>query len=82
MDTPRSFGALASDAVRLDLHNFAVDQGAASAHLCAMTDLRTGRVCVLPPRHRGCCQFLPKEVARISTGGTHPVPDRCLEANR
>ncbi|MHB1854201.1 MAG: hypothetical protein ACYCS2_03995 [Acidimicrobiales bacterium] len=38
---------------RLDLHNAGVDQWVASAQLCGVIDLRSGRVCVLGLRHGG-----------------------------
>lgn len=43
---------------RLDLHNADVDETVASMNLCGRKDLKTGRVCSLPARHRGCCQLI------------------------
>jgi hypothetical protein len=43
---------------RLDLHNASIDQSGAGAGRCAMTDLRTGRVCQEPQRHSGGCAFV------------------------
>lgn len=42
---------------RLELHNSEIDQTAAALHRCGTTHLPTGRVCMLPERHRGGCQF-------------------------
>jgi len=42
---------------RLELHNLHIDQTVAATHLCGMTHLPTGRVCLLPERHNGGCQF-------------------------
>jgi hypothetical protein len=42
---------------RLDLHNISVDFAVASAGGCGFTHLDTGRVCRLPHRHAGPCQF-------------------------
>jgi hypothetical protein len=42
---------------RLELHNIEIDQTAAAMHRCGTTHLPTGRVCMLPERHRGGCQF-------------------------
>ncbi|HEY3087995.1 MAG TPA: hypothetical protein VGJ59_08035 [Jatrophihabitantaceae bacterium] len=42
---------------RLGLHNIEIDQTAAAMHRCGTTHLPTGRVCMLPERHRGGCQF-------------------------
>jgi len=48
---------------RLDAHNAAIDIEVAGAHLCAMTDLRTGRTCVKPVHHVDTCEFVPKREA-------------------
>jgi hypothetical protein len=42
---------------RLELHNHQIDQRVAATHRCGMTHLATGRVCLLPERHPGGCQF-------------------------
>jgi hypothetical protein len=42
---------------RLDLHDISIDFSAASAGRCGFTHLDTGRVCLLPHRHRGPCQL-------------------------
>lgn len=42
---------------RLELHNIEIDQTAAALHRCGTTHLPTGRVCMLPERHPGGCQF-------------------------
>ena len=49
---------------RLDVHNAAFDEEVAQAHLCGMTDLRTGRTCIEPVHHDGSCEFVAKDVAR------------------
>lgn len=58
----------AGDRERLGLHNPAVHQAIAATHRCGMTHLATGRVCVLPERHGGGCEFRPPgELAAILT---------------
>lgn len=42
---------------RLDAHNITIDEDAAARHQCGTRHLATGRVCHLPERHRGGCQF-------------------------
>ena len=42
---------------RLGLHNSSVDHSIAARHQCGMIHLPTGRVCLLPERHAGGCQF-------------------------
>lgn len=42
---------------RLDFHNVSIDFAAASAGRCGFTHLDTGRVCLLPHRHRDPCQL-------------------------
>jgi hypothetical protein len=42
---------------RLDLHNISIDFAAARAGRCGFTHLDTGRICLLPHRHRGPCQL-------------------------
>jgi hypothetical protein len=42
---------------RLELHNHQIDESVAESHRCGMTHLPTGRVCLLPERHAGGCQF-------------------------
>jgi len=42
---------------RLEIHNASVDKSAADSHLCGMLHLASGRVCLLPERHRGPCEF-------------------------
>jgi hypothetical protein len=39
------------------IHNVEVDDAIAGQHLCGNLHLPTGRVCLLPERHRGGCQF-------------------------
>ena len=39
------------------IHNVEVDGAVAGQHLCGNLHLPTGRVCLLPERHRGGCEF-------------------------
>ena len=39
------------------IHNVEVDDAIAGRHLCGNLHLPTGRVCLLPERHRGGCEF-------------------------
>ena len=39
------------------IHNIEVDDAVAGQHLCGNLHLPTGRVCLLPERHRGGCKF-------------------------
>jgi len=56
---------------RLDVHNAAVDTEMADAHLCGTTDLRTGRTCIGPVRHRDACHLVPKNDAQCYARGAH-----------
>jgi hypothetical protein len=47
----------ASGAARDESHNTQINTTAAQAHRCGMTHLATGRVCLLPERHSGSCEF-------------------------
>lgn len=49
--------SLHSDPVRDEVHNSEINTVAAQAHRCGMTHLATGRICLLPERHRGSCDF-------------------------
>lgn len=55
---------------RLDLHNSSIEESAAAAGRCGMTDLHTGRVCQEPHHHVGCCAFVAP-----SSGGSVAAPD-------
>ena len=46
-----------TDTPRLDIHNAQVNTAAAMRHLCGMTHLASGRLCLLPERHSGPCDF-------------------------
>jgi hypothetical protein len=46
-----------SDTVRDESHNTQINTAAAHAHRCGMTHLATGRICLLPERHSGSCDF-------------------------
>ena len=50
-----------TDTPRLDIHNAQVNTAAAMRHLCGMTHLASGRLCLLPERHpaRATSAFLP-----------------------
>jgi hypothetical protein len=43
--------------VREESHNTQINTAAAQAHRCGMTHLATGRICLLPERHAGSCDF-------------------------
>lgn len=43
--------------VRDESHNTQINTVAAQAHRCGMTHLATGRICLLPERHSGSCDF-------------------------
>src|SRR3954454_14849004 len=65
---------------RRDLHNAAVDVEAALAGRCGFTHLPSGRVCLLPQRHRHDCRFdVPPGRQRTcevdgATAGSPPEP--------
>jgi hypothetical protein len=42
---------------RLEVHNIEGDEPLAGQYLCGNPHLPSGRVCLLPDRHRGGCQF-------------------------
>jgi hypothetical protein len=46
-----------SDSIRVEGHNSEINTAAARAHRCGMTHLATGRLCLLPERHSGSCDF-------------------------
>jgi hypothetical protein len=39
------------------MHNIEVDEAVAAQHLCGTLYLPSGRMCLLPERHRGGCQL-------------------------
>lgn len=47
-------------AQRQDLHNTAVDEGAARKGACGELHLQTGRTCTLPYGHGGSCDFVTR----------------------
>jgi hypothetical protein len=57
---------------RLDLHNASIEESAAAAGHCGMTDLHTGRVCHEPQHHSGGCAFVAP-----SSGPSVAVPGAC-----
>jgi hypothetical protein len=46
---------------RGEAHNPSVDTHVADVGACAQTHLATGRVCTLPARHPGGCDFTPRD---------------------
>lgn len=52
---------------RMDLHNSCVDDSAAAAGHCGMTNLQTGRVCQEPQAHGGGCAFVAPSAAESVT---------------
>lgn len=75
-DIERSPGAAPE---RGDLHNCNVDEVAARNEMCGFADLRTGRICPLPARHRGPCGFAPR-AETTQPLGTQPLGTQPLEA--
>jgi hypothetical protein len=63
---------------RLDLHNASIDVATAMAGRCGFTHLPSGRVCLLPRRHRHDCRFaiLPRRqrTPDEATAGSAPAP--------
>jgi hypothetical protein len=57
-----------SDTARDASHNTQINTAAAQAHRCGMTHLATGRICLLPERHSGSCDFATRqnEVAAVT----------------
>jgi hypothetical protein len=56
---------------RLDLHNSSIEESAAAAGHCGMTDLHTGRVCHAPKDHAGGCAFVaPSPWGPVTALGT------------
>jgi hypothetical protein len=48
--------------VESSIHNANENTDAAQSGLCGMTHLATGRICLLPKRHSGGCDFTPQHV--------------------
>jgi hypothetical protein len=65
ISAPRPAGA----GERLDLHNSSIEESAAAAGHCGMTDLHTGRVCQEPAHHVHSCDF-------AATGATAATASR------
>ena len=40
-----------------EIHNIEINTAATEAELCGMTHLASGRLCLLPKRHLGGCDF-------------------------
>ncbi|MEO6500999.1 MAG: hypothetical protein ABIQ09_03720 [Jatrophihabitantaceae bacterium] len=47
--------------VRVESHNTQINTAAAQAHRCGMTHLASGRICLLPERHPGSCDFQQRQ---------------------
>lgn len=47
-----------TDSAPLVSHNSEINTTAAIAHRCGMTHLASGRLCLLPERHTGSCDFV------------------------
>lgn len=47
-----------ADSAPLVSHNSEINTTAAMAHRCGMTHLASGRLCLLPERHPGSCDFV------------------------
>ncbi|WP_159823751.1 hypothetical protein [Arthrobacter sp. 9AX] len=55
---------------RSDLNNSNVREDLARTGRCAMVHLPTGRICLLPFRHHGPCEFhRPQEADDVMSGG-------------
>jgi hypothetical protein len=52
---------------RLDPHNSSIEESAAAAGHCGMTDMHTGRVCQEPQDHSGSCAFVASSLGRSAT---------------
>ena len=53
--------AVWADSRERQIHNIEVDDAVAGQHLCGNLHLPTGRVCLLPERHRGGCEFTARQ---------------------
>lgn len=51
------------DVPRNEVHNPSVDEELAEAGRCGLTDLQTGRRCLLRARHTGPCRFVDEGAA-------------------
>jgi hypothetical protein len=47
--------------VREEIHNAQINTAAAQSHRCGMTHLASGRICLLPERHSGSCDFRERQ---------------------
>lgn len=50
-----------SGTARVESHNTQINTAAAEAHRCGMTHLASGRICLLPERHPGSCDFTNRQ---------------------
>jgi hypothetical protein len=64
----------AHEADRTELHNSSVDTVVAEVGACGQTHLATGRVCTLPARHAGSCDFTPREVVDRALDESEGLP--------
>ena len=60
MTSPDKLSSRPSPA-RAESHNSQINTAAAQAHRCGMTHLASGRVCLLPERHPGSCDFRQRQ---------------------
>lgn len=68
--SPHAESDQSSDAAALVSHNSEINTTAALAHRCGMTHLASGRLCLLPERHAGSCDFVqPSDVESAIAGG-------------
>jgi hypothetical protein len=50
-----------SGTARDESHNTQINTAAAQDHRCGMTHLASGRICLLPERHPGSCDFTNRQ---------------------
>ncbi|HEV2886633.1 MAG TPA: hypothetical protein VGX49_06970 [Jatrophihabitans sp.] len=60
MTSPDKF-PVSTGPVREESHNSQINTAVAQAHRCGMTHLASGRVCLLPERHPGSCDFRQRQ---------------------
>jgi hypothetical protein len=69
-------------APRLERHNVSVDENLADQGVCAQVHLPTGRICLLPHRHRGSCHFEPptdRHASNIAIRRPHTAVARAVD---
>jgi len=66
---------------RSDLSNANVREDLATTGRCALVHLPTGRICLLPHRHHGPCEFhRPQEADEVLAAGNQSPQDRVLDS--